>query len=125
MVVETLANHGINESRIHVEQFVATVTKPVGERHRVDITLAGGQKHALNVASNQTVLEVANSEGVKLPHACGNGTCGTCKFQVDAGAVDDIPDAIPGITSEERTAGFTLACQCKPLGSLSLSEAAW
>jgi len=122
MVVETLASKNIHSSRVHVEEFVATVTEPIGELHRVDIKLADGLKHVLDVASNQTVLEVANSEGIKIPHACGNGTCGTCKFKVDEGTVDEISDSIPGITSEERSVGFTLACQCKPLGSIAISE---
>ena len=122
MVVEVLKTHDVNTHRMHVEQFVATTTEPVGEQYCVDIKLSDGRKHALNVASNQTVLEVANAEGVKLPHACGNGTCGTCKFEVVDGLVDDIPDSIPGITSEEKAIGFTLACQCKPLGKLSISE---
>jgi len=122
MVVETLASKDISVNRVHVEQFVATVTEPVGELHRVDIKLAQGHQHVLKVASNQTVLEVANAEGIKIPHACGNGTCGTCKFKVDEGVVGDIPDSIPGITSEETDAGFTLACQCKPMGSVIISE---
>ena len=122
MVVETLASKNIHSSRVHVEEFVATVTEPIGELHRVDIKLADGLKHVLDVASNQTVLEVANSKGIKIPHACGNGTCGTCKFKVDEGTVDEISDSIPGITSEERSVGFTLACQCKPLGSIAISE---
>jgi len=57
-----------------------------------------------------------------LPHACGNGTCGTCKVKVNSGQPDTIPDSIPGITTGEREAGFTLACQCKPLSSMSLLE---
>ncbi len=95
MVVETLASKNIHSSRVHVEEFVATVTEPLGKLHRVDIKLADGLKHSLDVASNQTVLEVANSKGIKIPHACGNGTCGTCKFKVDEGTVDEISDSIP------------------------------
>jgi len=122
MVVQTLASTNISANRVHVEQFVATVTEPVGELHQVDIKLAQGHQHVLKVASNQTVLEVANAEGIKIPHACGNGTCGTCKFKVDEGVVADVCDSIPGITSEETDAGFTLACQCKPMGSVTISE---
>jgi len=122
MVVETLASKNINSSRVHVEEFVATVTEPEGALHRVDIKLADGFNHVLEVASNQTILEVANSEGIKIPHACGNGTCGTCKFKVYEGEVAEISDSIPGITTEERAVGFTLACQCKPLGSVVISE---
>ena len=57
-----------------------------------------------------------------MPHACGNGTCGTCKFKVNIGEVNYIDEAIPGILTEEQKAGFTLACQCKPTTSIQLIE---
>ncbi len=122
MVVTTLESQKINSKHIHVEQFVATVTEPAGELHSVKIKLANGLQHVLNVASNQTILEVASAQNIKLPHACGNGTCGTCKCKVDDGVVAEIPDSIPGITSQEKNAGFTLACQSKPMGSVTISE---
>lgn len=121
MAVQTLVENNVSSNRVHVEQFMATVTEPQGELHKVEISLVDGQKHALNVASNQTVLEVAKHSNLMLPHACGTGTCGTCKFKVDKGKVTDIADSVPGITCEEQAAGFTLACQCKPQSSLVLS----
>jgi len=121
-VVNTLEANMIPSGHVHIEQFVSTVTEPIGEQYAIDIGLADGQKHALKVASNQTVLEVAKAEGVMLPHACGNGTCGTCKFKVDQGPSETIPNSIPGITADEQAVGFTLACQCKPLGDMAISE---
>jgi ferredoxin-NADP reductase/fatty-acid desaturase len=122
MVVKTLNDTGIKDHRVHVEQFVASEQAPIGVKHRVKITLADGHKHVFNVATNQTILQVANAQNITLPHACGNGTCGSCKLKVAAGSVDNICDTVPGITSQEKTAGYTLACQCKPLGDVCLSE---
>jgi len=121
-VIDSLESFTVDSDRVHAEQFVSAVTKPVGKLHTVDITLADGQQHALNVASNQNVLEVAKAEGVILPHACGNGTCGSCKLKVDSGEVADISDSTPGIVANEKTAGYTLACQCRPMSSIKLSE---
>jgi len=121
MLVQTLAEQGYDQNAVHVEEFVASTTEPVGEMYPVEITLENGQQHSLKVASNQTVLEVANSQGVKIDHACGRGNCGSCRIKVDAGSVDAIPDSLGGITSEEKASGYTLACQCRPLSSLSLS----
>ncbi|MFT7372522.1 MAG: ferredoxin-NADP reductase/fatty acid desaturase [Oleiphilaceae bacterium] len=121
-VIDSLNTCLVDASRVHVEAFVSTITKPVGQLHTVDITLAGGQKHALNVAANQTVLEVAKAEGVMLPHACGNGTCGSCKLKVERGEVANIADSVPGIMANEKAAGYTLACQCKPMSCLQLAE---
>jgi len=122
VVVASLESQVIDVDRIHIEQFVANYTLPVGELHKVDIALANGKQHSLSVAANQTVLEVAQAEGVTLPHACGNGTCGSCKFKVESGHVTAIPDSIPGIVALEKAAGYTLACQCRPLSGLSLAE---
>ena len=119
--LKALTVNSIANERVHIEQFVPTITEPQGTLHNIDITLIDGQKHLLNVASNQTVLEVAKAKGVMLPHACGSGTCGTCKFKIDSGQTNDISDTIPGITADEQTAGFTLACQCKPQSDLALS----
>jgi len=121
-VVDTLNSFHVAPERVHVEQFVSTVTKPEGKMHSVDITLACGKQYTLNVASNQSVLEVAKAEGVKLPHACGNGTCGSCKLKVSCGEVVEIPDSVPGILANEKAEGYTLACQCRPLTGISLSE---
>jgi len=121
-VIESLGFFQVDPERVHVEQFITMITKPEGKMHSVDITLAGGQQHTLNVASNQNVLEVAKIEGVKLPHACGNGTCGSCKLKVSSGEVVEIPDLVPGILVNEKAAGYTLACQCRPLSNISLSE---
>ncbi len=122
VVVESLDSHDIDVDRVHVEEFVATRTEPLGELHKVDIALANGEQHSLKVAVNQNVLEVAKAEGIVLPHACGNGTCGSCKLKVDSGNLLDIPDSIPGIVAEEKAAGYTLACQCQPLSDIKLSE---
>ena len=121
-VVDSLKSFTVDSDRVHVEAFVSATTKPVGKLHTVDITLADGKQHVLNVASNQNVLEVAKAEGVMLPHACGNGTCGSCKLKVDSGEVADIADSIPGIVANEKAAGYTLACQCMPMSSIKLSE---
>jgi ferredoxin-NADP reductase/fatty acid desaturase len=122
LVTTALLNCNVQAMRINVEAFVAATIEPIGKLHQIVISLADGQQHTLEVASNQTVLEVAKQKGVRLPHACGSGTCGTCKFKVLEGENPTIDDAIPGISAEDKAAGFTLVCQCMPFGDLSLSE---
>ncbi len=122
-MLEVLNKNNVGEAQVNVEEFVSTLTKPIGEQYKVDVLLAGGQTHTLEVASNQTVLEVAKAQRVQLPHACGSGTCGSCKFKVNQGETASIPNSIPGITEEEKNSGLTLACQCKPLQNISISEA--
>jgi len=121
-VNKALKAQHIPENSIQIEQFISSITKPIGERHKVDIALSDGQKHTLLVASNQTVLEVAKVKGIEIPHACGVGTCGSCKIKVDSGNVATIPESIPGLQRGDQKNGYTLACQCRPLSSLQLSE---
>lgn len=121
-VVETLSKQMVDPLRLHSEEFIAGITAPKGPQHSVHVTLADGQSHHLKVASNQTVLEVAKAKGVALPHACGTGTCGTCKLKLDKGDIVPLAGETPGLTAPESAAGFTLACQCRPLEALSLSE---
>lgn len=122
VVVDSLALAGVAAEKTHAEEFVSTAPTPVGRQHQVDISLANGKKHTLRVASNQTVLEVANAEGICIPHACGNGVCGSCKLSVVAGNVGEIPTSAPGIASSDIDCGFTLSCQCRPLSDISLCE---
>lgn len=121
VVVNGLQAMGAQSDRVHVEQFIAAMTEPEGPQYPVEICLADGQSQTLQVAANQTVLEVARAQGVAIPHACGAGTCGTCKVKVDEGKVGDISGDVPGILASEQAAGYTLACQCRPQGAVRLS----
>lgn len=121
-VCSLLEDRKVDSERIHVEEFESTLTEPEGEQFPVALNFHTGSSGNVRVASNQTVLEVAKHQNVSVPHACGDGTCGTCKMKVESGVVERIPDAIPGITAFEQDAGFTLACQCKPQGPITLSE---
>ena len=40
------------------------------------------------VEDGQTILDAALRAGIFLPHACGQGYCGTCKVSVSEGEVD-------------------------------------
>lgn len=124
IVTTTLLQNNFTANRIHTEDFVALTNEPVGILHQIDISLTDGSHYKLQVASNQTVLEVAKQKGVALPNACGVGTCGTCKFKVKKGQNPDIDDGIPGLSVDDKASGYTLACQCKPDSDLSLVEVA-
>ncbi len=119
-VVDNLSQLGIGQGAIHVEEFLTHGVAPVGELKRVRLSLLDGQKHTLRVASNQTVLQVAVQQGVDIPHACGNGLCGSCKCKLVSGYTADI--SAPGISQAELDSGYTLACQCRPVSDIELIE---
>ena len=94
--------------------------KPEGPIHKVNVVLANGSRHEFDVAENQTVLQAATQEGIKIPHACGVGQCGCCMMQVTGGVSELVLDETPGILPGELERGLTLACQCRPKSALSL-----
>lgn len=122
IVVETLQRFNLPSDRIFIEEFSQKVIEPKGEIHQVKIEFANGMVHELAVAENQTILQVANSEGVKIPSACGVGQCGCCMMQVVAGESVLATDETPGLLQAEKEKGLTLACQCQPRSSLVLNE---
>lgn len=122
VALQALKQHGVEDEHIRFERFTFDDNQPIGKLHNVDISLANGTKHSIEVASNQSILEVANKRRIQIPHACGVGTCGSCKFKVQKGDCILIADTNPGITSSEVSSGLTLACQCKPLGDMCISE---
>ncbi len=121
-VVKTLQDLGMNQDSVFIEEFAQSAPKPEGAMHKVKIALANGATHELNVAENQTVLQVASQDGVKIPHACGVGQCGCCMMQLAEGEVTLASNETPGLLPGEKASGLTLACMCRPKSALVLRE---
>ena len=75
-----------------------------------------------NVDSGETLLDAALRAGVRIPHDCRLGGCGTCRVRVLEGQVgyDELPMAL---APEEAEAGYALACQAKPSSDLVIGDA--
>ena len=122
LVTATLRELKIAPARIAVEEFAQAAPEAKGRRHSVEIELAGGARHELEVAENQTVLQAANNRGIRIPHACGVGQCGCCMMRVMGGSWESASEVTPGLTPGEKEQGLTLACSCRPKSALSLRE---
>lgn len=120
MVKQTLLDTGVAENQVHHEDFVLAPKQPEGELFNVVLVLNDGAEHQLKVAENQTVLEVAKQQGIKLPHACGVGLCGSCMLTRVSGDEAYSSDKTVALLSEERKLGKTLACQCQPRSDMHL-----
>jgi len=118
---DCLSQLGIKTSAIFIEDFTIKPVQPIGERYRVEINLLNGEKHRLNVAENQTVLQVAKENGITLPSACGMGQCGCCKMNLVSGSYH-MSDHVIAILPQEKASGTVLTCQCHPMGPLILKE---
>ena len=64
------------------------------------------------------MLEAALREGYRLPYGCRNGSCGSCKGKVVAGAVDHGRSQDSALNATERAAGMALFCQAQPRSDL-------
>ncbi|MDR3376821.1 MAG: phenol 2-monooxygenase domain-containing protein [Ancalomicrobiaceae bacterium] len=67
-----------------------------------------GQTLALE--DGQTILDAALRAGIHLPHACGQGYCGTCKVRIVDGTVDHGNASNFALMDYEREEGLALAC---------------
>ena len=61
---------------------------------------------------NETLLDIAETNGVPLASSCRSGGCGTCKLRVIAGTTS--MDAQSVLTDEEIAEGYVLSCVTRP-----------
>ncbi|HTN65655.1 MAG TPA: phenol 2-monooxygenase domain-containing protein [Burkholderiaceae bacterium] len=76
----------------------------------------------IDVEDGQTILDAALRAGVYLPHACGQGYCGTCKITVTDGEIDHGNASNFALMDYEREEGKALAC-CAKLEADTVVEA--
>lgn len=78
------------------------------------VRIAGGPSYSC--APGDTVLRAGLRAGFGLPYECNAGGCGSCKFELIAGSVEDLWVEAPGIRAKERERGRRLGCQSVPRG---------
>lgn len=118
-VKTTLADAGMNDSAIKFELF-GTHDAPPPRRVEtavqgavVEIILDGSQKSINMDGSKLTVLAAAQQAGLDLPFSCAGGMCCTCRCKIIKG--EAAMDVNYSLQDWEIEAGFTLACQSRPL----------
>jgi toluene monooxygenase electron transfer component len=75
-----------------------------------------GSEEVFPCDGGDSLLRAGLRAGIGLPYECGTGSCGTCKFTLLSGAVEDLwPDA-PGLNERDRRKQRKLACQSRPTG---------
>jgi len=70
------------------------------------------------VNEGESVLNAALRQGVMLPYSCKNGTCGSCKGQLESGEVHYPFHPPLALSREEIGEGCALLCQAEPSGDL-------
>ena len=68
----------------------------------------------IDVSTGETVLAAALRLGLRYPHGCTQGNCGSCKSRLLAGRVDLMPYSRHALSDAERADGLILACRARP-----------
>jgi ferredoxin len=71
--------------------------------------------------NNESILDTAIRNGVKIKVGCKGGGCGICKIQVLEGDVDRGHSARSVLPLHEMEEGYALACQTRPQSDLVIS----
>jgi ferredoxin-NADP reductase len=71
-----------------------------------------------SVKPGQTILQLAEEHGVRIPFGCRQGQCGTCKTRVLAGNV--AMDTEQGLQPDAKAQGFVLTCVGRARGPVRL-----
>ncbi len=120
-----LRDMGVAEDCIRFERFTpsgeAPKARPASRKAQeavakgvpVEIVLDGVRKSFAVTDPAQTVLDAAHAAGIELPYSCAGGMCCTCRCRVVEGETEMAVNF--SLQPWEIEAGFTLACQTRPL----------
>lgn len=74
---------------------------------------AENERHTVQVAVDQTILEAAEQAGLRLPVGCRYGACITCAARLIQGEVEQSQAVV--LKPEQQTQGYVLLCVASPL----------
>ncbi|MGK7881704.1 MAG: 2Fe-2S iron-sulfur cluster-binding protein [Crocosphaera sp.] len=81
-------------------------------------------KHNLNktigVSSEEYVLDVAESKGIKHPYSCRAASCLDCLGKVVSGKVEQTEKAESFLKRDELDQGYILLCACSPTSDCTI-----
>ena len=108
---QILSTLGVNPDRILQESFGeskrSTEPRPEEVRPAETVVFIHSQK-VCQVSAGNTLLDLAEKNGVQIPYGCRQGLCGTCATRVLSGTV--AMDVEAGLTAEQINAGYVLPC---------------
>lgn len=110
-----LVEAGVDPDQVRSESFKAALSERPSLESSATVRFARTGK-TLVAPTGQTLLGLAQAQGVALHAACGAGQCGECKVRVLAGEV-----AAPStdlLSPAELDEGYVLACQGLPAGTV-------
>jgi len=115
--LEALRGLGVAPARIHVERFVSlpdeedvapAIESAVTGDIRLEVEL-DGERHELTCARDEPLLDAMLRAGLKAPHSCQSGACGSCMCTLEAGEVHLRHNQV--LDKNDLAQRWILACQ--------------
>ena len=122
-VKKALQRKQVGAAQIHIEYFTAPAGLPeptdfIDLRQypfcKATITCDGDTKQ-VSITPGDSVLHAALFSKIDAPHACTEGSCGTCRAKLTSGKVD--MKVHYALLDQEVKDGYILTCQARPLTS--------
>lgn len=109
---EQLQRKGMADEAIHFELFTSS-----NEQKEIENKVSAGQlsitcdevTHALPLAPNKTLLELALDARLEVPYSCQGGVCSSCIARIKEGKASMLSNQI--LTDDEIDEGLILSCQ--------------
>lgn len=79
-----------------------------------------GTDTAFQAAEGDNLLRAGLRAGIGLPNECNAGGCGSCKFELVSGELEELWSEGPGLSAKDRTRGRRLACQSHALSDCEI-----
>jgi ferredoxin len=77
-----------------------------------------GLDRTFTIQEDQSILEVAEQQGLVLPYSCRTGVCSVCTGRLTEGTVNQDKGTI--LTEEQQEAGFILTCIAYPRSNCTI-----
>lgn len=90
----------------------------MSELNRAPVVTIEGLDRDFTCDKGDLILRAALRAGLGFPYECATGSCGTCKYELLVGHVEDTWPEAPGIRLRDREHGRYLACQSKATGPI-------
>lgn len=79
-----------------------------------------GTDTTFQAGQGDNLLRAGLRAGIGLPYECNAGGCGSCKFELISGEIEELWPEAPGLSAKDRTRGRRLACQCRALSDCEI-----
>lgn len=112
MVRFSLTYMGLPPENIRKENFVIN-TIPVADPKQTFAPrklsiIFGGETHIIQAGENQSILQAALQNNIRLPYSCRSGICSACTVKCTSGKVTIMNNEV--LTDDDLTNGWVLTC---------------